>query len=454
MPTPKQLREERAVVAKSIRQMADKVNAENREFTAEESEQWNKINDDYNALTRRIDVAEAADRIDAEQRQPVGDPRIGRGPLAPRGGDGAQEISEAHRDLALQAWCRSQFGLDLEETQREACELLRFNPHVRQLDMPLYSTRDARNLQQRFRQVHPNRAVDHCGDFKATLTTGSGPGGGYLIPPETMLRQLEVNMLAFGGVRQVAETIRTSTGERMSWITGDDTTNTGVQLGESASIGSSVDPTFAKVYWDAYKFSSKPILVPFELIRDSMFDLPGQIGGYFGERLGRITNTKFTTGTGAATPKGIVTAATSFAAASATAIIFDDILGLEHAVDPSYRIGASFMLHDSILLYIRKLKDGNGNYLWQSNVQVGRPDTLHGYGMTINQDMDSTVASGKKTILFGQLFKYKIRTVGAMRMYRLEERYRDTDQDGFIAFISEDGNLLTAGTAPVKYLSH
>jgi hypothetical protein len=66
--------------------------------------------------------------------------------------------------------------------------------------------------------------------------------------------------------------------------------------------------------------------------------------------------------------------------------------------------------------------------------------------------MDSTVASGKKSLLFGQLSRYKIRSVGEMRMYRLEERYRDTDQDGFVAFIREDGNLLTAGTAPVKYL--
>ena len=261
-------------------------------------------------------------------------------------------------------------------------------------------------------------------------------------------------MLAFGGVRQVAETIRTASGERMSWPTADDTSNTGAQLGESTSIGSSVDPSFGKVYWDAYKFSSKPVLVPYELIEDSAFDLPGLLGGMLGERLGRITNTKFTTGTGAATPKGIVTAATSFSAASATSIAWDDVLGLEHSIDPAYRSGASFMMHDSILLACRKLKDGNGQYLWQSNINVGVPDSFSGKPLTINQDMDSTVASGKKTILYGQLSKYKIRSVGQMRMYRLEERYRDTDQDGFVAFIREDGNLLTAGTAPIKYLSH
>jgi HK97 family phage major capsid protein len=172
-----------------------------------------------------------------------------------------------------------------------------------------------------------------------------------------------------------------------------------------------------------------------------------------GERLGRITNTKFTTGTGAATPKGIVTCATTFSAAT-TAIVADDLFGLQHAIDPAYRAGASFMMHDSIILAVRKLKDGAGQYLWQSGLTLGVPDKILGWGVTINQDMDSTTTSGKKTVLGGQLSKYKIRTVGDVRMYRLEERYRDTDQDAFIAFTREDGNLLTAGTAPIKVLTH
>jgi HK97 family phage major capsid protein len=246
---------------------------------------------------------------------------------------------------------------------------------------------------------------------------------------------------------------RTASGEPLSWPTADDTTNTGVQLGESTSIGSSVDPSFGKVIWNAYKFSSKAILVPYELIQDSVFNLPAVLGSMLGERLGRITNTKFTTGSGASTAKGIVTCATSFSAAT-TAVGADDLIGLQHSVDPAYRMGASFMMHDSIILAIRKLKDGQGQYLWQSGLRDGAPDRILGAGITINQDMDSTTTSGKKSILYGQLSAYKIRTVGEIRLYRLEERYRDTDQDGFVAFTREDGNLLTAGTAPIKYLAH
>jgi HK97 family phage major capsid protein len=64
--------------------------------------------------------------------------------------------------------------------------------------------------------------------------------------------------------------------------------------------------------------------------------------------------------------------------------------------------------------------------------------------------MDNTVATGKNVATYGDHFYYKIRDVGEVRIYHLEERYRDTDQDGFIALSRNDGNLLIAGNAPVK----
>ena len=111
------------------------------------------------------------------------------------------------------------------------------------------------------------------------------------------------------------------------------------------------------------------------------------------------------------------------------------------------------MCNDSIVKYLRKLKDANdGQYLWQSGMQAGVPDSLYGSTLVVNQDMSSTITAEDKTLLYGQLSKYKIRRVNGFRMYRLTERYRDTDQDGFMMLLREDGNLLDAGTAPVKFL--
>lgn len=469
MPTAKALREQRAPLAAEIRRL----NAEGLAVGADGnfSEAWVKVNNDYNALSRQIEAVETADRVAADQGD-LNDWRHGVG-RDDRRGDGrfpdsalTPEQTERCRALALKAWFDAQSDRYVDDATIEACKSLRFNPMAKVLRFPLFSTESAMGLQHRYRSMHPSRAAEGLRDYKATLSIGSGPAGGYLIPPETLTRELEINMLTYGGMRQVAETKRTATGERLSWPTADDTGNAGVQLGESAAIGPSTDPNFAKVYWDAYKFSSKPVLVPYELIQDSVFDIGRMLGEMFGVRLGRITNTKYTAGSGAATPMGLVSkllalgqdaTGSTYAkgyvlSAAAGKVTSDDILALEHSVDPAYRVGSSYMCHDQFLLYVRQLKDGVGRPLWQSNLREGIPDTLNGRAVTVNQDFDNTIATGKNVLTFGDHARYKIRTVGDARMYRLEERYRDTDQDGFIMLIREDGNLLTAGTAPVKLL--
>ncbi len=458
----KQLREDRHKVALEIRGMADLLDDRaTKEFTSEEQEKWTRINAAYDGYLGTAEkpgplaIAERAEAIGAAQVAPVGDRRIGRDDMNAQPASPVAAITDQHRTLAMAAWFRCQMDRDLTDEQLDACRAIGFRPDRQALNIGLYDTANIQALSSRFRHTHPSQAMDRVTDFRATLTGQSGPGGGYLIAPEQMVRNLEINMLYYGGMLQVAETITTTSGERMTWPTADDTGNTGVQLGESVTIGSSVDPTFAQVYWDAYKFSSQPILVPFELLEDSVFNLPQVLGELLGIRLGRVQNTKYTTGTGAATPKGLITAASSVSAISSTALVADDLISLWHSIDPAYRTaGMGWMMHDNIVQALRKLKDGMGRYLWQDGLQNNSPDRLLGAPLTLNQDMDSTIASGKKTVLFGQLFKYKVRRVNGIRLYRLQERYRDTDQDAFIAFIRADGNLLDAGTHPVKYLSH
>ena len=108
------------------------------------------------------------------------------------------------------------------------------------------------------------------------------------------------------------------------------------------------------------------------------------------------------------------------------------------------------MFHDGIALSIRLLKDGNGQYMWQPGLQAGVPDRLAGYPYTVNQHMQATLATATRTMAFGQFSKYKIRDVGSVRLKRLDERFADSDQVAFVAFSRHDGNLLNAGTNPVK----
>ena len=213
---------------------------------------------------------------------------------------------------------------------------------------------------------------------------------------------------------------------------------------------------FGAITFGAQKYSSKLVLISSELLRDSAFNLAAEIGRVAGERIGRIVNTDLTTGSGAGTvPKGIITAATSgVTAATATAIAWTEVLDLIHSVDVAYRSqpGAGIMCHDNVVLYLRKLADGMGRLMWESNPVVGQPDRLHGYPVIVNNDMASAVSGTNKTLLFGALNKYKVREVASIRLRRLVERYAEYDQEGFVAFMEYDGDLLDAGTNPVKYL--
>jgi HK97 family phage major capsid protein len=432
----KEMREKRAKLAKQIRELADKANNESRDFTAEEKQQWEAINADYDQLSRQIERAERAEQIEGEQeqaaeersnRQPGREDRDGR---EDRRTDGP---TDEDRTLALHAWCRAQYGLDLSERHQEAVQRCGVNPNRPDYDIALRGDYGALRAEMR---------------AQSTALTA----GGDTIP-RGFVNNFERALLAYGGMREVADVIRTTTGNDLPWPTTNDTGNKGVLLGENTAVAEQ-DVVTSAITWKAWKYTSRLVRVSQELLEDSAFNFAAVLGEMLGERIGRITNEHFTTGTpGNAQPLGVVTgAALGVTAASATAITSDEVINLIHSVNPSYRQGAGFMMHDNILLAIRKLKDTTGQYLWQPSYQAGVPDRLLGYPVTVNQDMASAMAAAARTIVFGQLSKYKIRDVASFRLRRLVERYADFDQEGFVAFSRHDGRILDAGTNPIKYL--
>lgn len=477
--TKKELQERLNKLATEIRTAGDKFNAnEKRWADAAEKTAWEKLNVDYDECRSQLDAAIEADAVESRMesirrgqeesrnrdsglpgREDYEGRNRDRDGDEERDGEGRSRMpSEEQRATALQGFFRSQLGMGLEERHANAMRSCRMFPGQRELVFRTAPTEVVRHLQ---RQVRCHRADSindlawrDAGEFeRRAMSTYQMSGGGAWVP-SSFVRSLEINMLAFGGMRQVAETIVTPGGEDMSWPTGDDTTNEGVQIGQNESVGTNTQPTAGRIIWRAYKFSSNPVLVDYSLLQDSAFDLASIIGQMLGERLGRATNRKYTYGGGNATPTGLMTAAAQGATqAASSGITYDNVISLEHSVDPAYRASGQYMMHDSILLAVRLLKDTYGQYLWMNGVDVGKPDTINRRPLTINQHMDSTSAAGKHPIVFGDFTRYKIRRVGEVRMYRLEERYRDQDQDGFIAIVREDGNLLNAGTNPCKYLT-
>ena len=437
--TVKQLQEARAPIGAEIRKMADTLGESKPDFTAEERSKWDKLNADFSRMTGQIEVARQAEEVGtALSRSGRSGPTPGLEDTEPRRKKGAGDkravrLADEQRAVAFQAWCRRQHGFDLTDAQRRAAKAAGLNPNKRVIEIRL----------------------DRRPGVEKRAMSAIDPGaGGYLVP-ERMKGSIEKALKDFNGLRQVADVMRTDDGATMPWPTNNDTANVGELIGENTAVGNQ-DEAFGIVNFNAYKYSSKMVKVPSELMDDEAFGLGEFIFDAIGERIGRAQEVSFTNGTGAGQPQGAVTASVmGKTAASSSALAADEIIDLIHSVDPAYRRDPSFrlMFHDNILAVIRKLKDSQNRYLFEEG-QGGAPDKIKGVQYVINQNMASAIASGAKTLLAGAFKKFKIRDVKAIRIKKLEERYAEIDQVAFIAFMRSDSRLLNAGTNPIKHLVH
>ncbi|AMV20417.1 phage major capsid protein [Planctomyces sp. SH-PL14] len=451
MPSLQELREKRATIVNTARTeyevAAKKAKAENRDLSEADELALNKALDAADALTKDIEAGETAEqkRTEALNRLTAHEDalkKVNRGELEKVAGSAVnnspfeQEKTDPSNDqsTAMRGWFLNQLGEEVPDACVEAGKRCGLNPLAKNLDIKL--SNDYGRLQREY--------------FNALSSNNPATGG--ILRLGSVLGPLEQAMLWYGPMLQTSQVIRTSDANPMAWPTADDTTNTGSQIGESAAVPTATDPAFAAMVMNAYKWTSGVIKVPFELLRDSAINLPQLLGEMLGERLGRIINTRATTGTGAATIKGIVTASTMGKTTSSnSAVTADEFIDFQHSVPIAYRNGAAFMFNDSTLKVLRKLKSNDSQYIWQPGLQVGMPGTLLGSPYHINEDVASIAASAK-IALYGQLNRYKIRQVNRIRLYRLEERYRENDQDGFMAFVEVDGNLLDAGKGAVRHL--
>lgn len=284
-----------------------------------------------------------------------------------------------------------------------------------------------------------------------------GSAGGFTIA-QAFSNELDIALKQFGGVRQAARVMATDTGAVMPFPTVNDTANKGRLLAENTQVQNTA-MTFGVVNFGAFKFSSDSVLVSEELLQDSAFDLNSFVGASLGERLGRITNQFHTTGTGTSEPQGVVTFATSghvSTAAGGTYVIgWEDLVALEHSVDPAYRASASarWMLNDATLRDLKLIKDEEDRPIWLPGVAVREPDLILGYQYTVNQDMANQGESAKP-LLFGDFSKFVVRDVRGVTLLRLVERYADYHQVGFLAFLRNDSRGLNAGTGPIKFFQN
>lgn len=389
-----ELREKRAKAWDAAKAFLDSKRGNDGMLSAEDAATYDSMEADVVALGREIERLERQSAIDRELSQPVGKPLTAR----PEPGADQGKTGTATDEYKAAFW----------------------------------RTMRAKSV--------PHEVVN-------ALQVGVESEGGYLAPDEyqrTLIEALEEQNI----FRQLAHVISTSSGDRKIPVVASK--GTASWIDEEAAYPES-DDSFGQVSIGAYKLATM-LKVSEELLNDSVFDLPSYIAREFARRIGAAEEEAFFTGNGTGKPTGILNATggaeTGVTAASATAISMDEVMDLYYSLRAPYRRNAVFIMNDSTVKAIRKLKNGNGDYLWQPSLTAGQPDTLLNRPVYTSSYMPA-IAAGNKTILFGDLGYYWVADRQGRSFKRLNELYAATGQVGFLASQRVDGKLVLAEAVKV-----
>lgn len=270
-----------------------------------------------------------------------------------------------------------------------------------------------------------------------SLVIGTDSEGGYLVPDEferTLVDGLQENNI----FRTLAHVIQTTSGDRKIPVVASHGSASWVD--EEGAYQES-DDAFSQVTIGAYKLGTM-IKVSEELLNDSVFDIQSYLATEFARRIGNAEEEAFINGNGTGKPTGVLgTAEVGVTAAGATAITADEIIDLFHSLAVPYRGKAVWLLNDTTVQYLRKLKDGNGQYLWQPGLVAGAPDTILGRPVKVSRYMPA-IAAGNKTIAFGDFNYYWIADRQGRSFRRLDELFAVNGQVGFRGSERVDGKLI------------
>lgn len=276
-------------------------------------------------------------------------------------------------------------------------------------------------------------------DVNNALQIGTDSEGGYLVPDEfeqTLVQGLEEENV----FRTLATIIQTSSGDRKIPVVA--TKGEASWVDEEGQIPES-DDSFGQVAIAAYKVATM-IKVSDELLNDSVFNMEAYISNEFSRRIGAKEEEAFLVGDGKGKPTGIFnsTGGASEGVTTATAnITFDDVMDLFYSVKSPYRKKSAFVMNDSTVKALRKLKDNNGTYIWQPSVQVGQPDTVLNRPV-VTSAYAPAIAAGGKVIAFGDFKYYWIADRQGRSFKRLNELFAATGQVGFLGSQRVDGKLI------------
>lgn len=381
-----ELREKRAKAWEAAKAFLESKRGADGMMSAEDTASYDKMEADVVNLGKEIDRLERQAAIDAELNQPTSTPITNKPNGNPNGEEKRGRASNQYRNTFWNAMRRKNFY-----------------------------------------------------DVENALQVGTDSEGGYLVPDEfenTLVEALEEENF----FRSIATVIQTSSGDRKIPVV--------ASKGEANWIDEEgafpeADDAFGQISIGAHKVATM-LKISDELLNDSAFNLEAYISKEFGRRIGSKEEEAFFTGDGKGKPTGIFNTTGGAADGTTTSsanITFDDVMDLFYSVKSPYRKKAVWVLNDTTVKALRKLKDNNGNYIWQPSLQAGQPD------MILNRPYHTSsyvpeLAAGAKVMAFGDFSYYWIADRQGRSFKRLNELFAATGQVGFLASQRVDGKLI------------
>lgn len=276
------------------------------------------------------------------------------------------------------------------------------------------------------------------------MSEGVDANGGFLVPTE-FEKQIVTALDENNVIRSVANVIKTAAERKIPVAA----SHVAAQWTAENGAYTESNPTFAQKAIDAYKETALA-KVSIELLQDSMFSVEAYLANEFGRAFGILEEEAFCVGTGTGQPTGIFNAYDDDApvggeinviTGTSGAVKGDDLISLVYALKAPYRKNAKFLMKDSSVAEIRKLKDGNGVYMWQPSLQAGQPDKLLGYDL-LTSAYAPEIAANALPVAFGDFHSYWISDRSGITIQRLNELYSANGQVGFIATKRCDGKTI------------
>lgn len=261
--------------------------------------------------------------------------------------------------------------------------------------------------------VRGERATVTIGYESRDLTAGTATDGPELIPT-TLFGELHDLIEEESPIMGLARVLRTSGGEDL--VFPRVTSHSAASLIAEGGTVTESDPQFDTVTLGAYKYGFM-VQVSTELEQDSAFSVREFVVRQGGMALGRGVDAAFVSGSGSSQPAGVDTATTGLTTAGTAAVTADELIEAQHSVIAPQRNRASWLFNDSTIEAVRKLKDGDNNYIWATGLQPGAPSTLLGRPVASDPNLAS-MATGNTFGVYGDMSGFYVRFAGGVRIDR------------------------------------